>query len=123
MDMGNDASGRFGINGAWWIREDNIDAAAHRVEQTFNELAKLASNWRKWYLPHESIKFTGQPQRVLSNNRTLIREELRTRCTRTDVDHDDEDGYSMIATSEPENGTGLESCSLYVRCCSRTPYS
>ena len=115
---------RLHIHGAWWIRDENLGDAVARTNQTFQRLAEVAPSWERWYLPHDRLSKIGQPEQVLSNNPELIRRRFLVSQESTIEGPADPDlGYWLTASSEPENGRGLQRSYFHVVCCKRGKYA
>lgn len=105
------------VHGAWWVRHEDVQDCVIRAGQTFSKLAALFPMWSRWYRPHNSLAHVGRPETVLSNNADAIHKYFLP------IQSDPDLGVRLSASSEPENGAGIERCHFTTRCGSRTAYS
>jgi hypothetical protein len=122
--MRSNTSKQLTIHGAWWIRDETLDLAVHRVNRTFISLSELYPDWRCWYLFPGSLQFLDEPERALMDDLDLIREALLSSQQATDGGPYDYDlGYSLDASSEPIDGRSFERSKFYVSCCHLSKYA
>jgi hypothetical protein len=114
---------RLAVQGFWWVRDESLDDACCRINQTFHQLAGLAPEWAKWRRSYQSIEDREHGPMILMERPDLIRQELIAgQITGPGGQTKDYLGYFLSASAGPAQGKGTDTSHLMLRCCSRGPY-
>ncbi len=114
---------RLAIQGAWWLRDESLDDAVRRLNDTFHRLADLSCEWNNWRRAYKDMADRQKGPVLLMDETNLIRQELIDGRSEYNGAVNDDLGYFITPSAGPLKGKGTESSFIWLHCCTRTPYA
>src|SRR5262245_60930975 len=112
---------RMKISGLWRMRDDTINDAVRKLNETFHRLASLSPRWSNWWRSYESMADRDLGPTILMDHPNLIHDELVNGQHREMGQFDETLGYFLSASAGPPKGKGTEGSGFWLHCCTRTP--
>jgi hypothetical protein len=112
------------VQGVWGLRECGLEESCGRVLETFRGLARITADWKEWYKGYDESVDGGRSPIMLSQNESLVREELLRGQIRDATGKIDEGlGYSLMSWAGPPGGNLSDWSVFRVTGCKRSVYA